>query len=75
MMSGFAKPLNTFDVSGRDSLRGLYKESLTCNSSLRFQAVMVITLSNEEDALTRIICTPQEDRAIPHQRTALLPFR
>jgi hypothetical protein len=74
-MPGFAKPLNTSKVSGGDSLRGLYKDSLTCIGPLRFQAAVVITLPNEEDALPRIISTPQEDRAIPHQRTPLLPFR
>jgi hypothetical protein len=68
------RPLNTFKVSGRNSLRGLYKDSLTSNGPLRFQAAVVITLPNEED-LTRIISTPQEDRAIPHQRTPLLPLR
>jgi hypothetical protein len=75
MMPRFAKPLNTSEVSGRDLLRELYKYSLTCNSPLRFQAAVVATLPNEEDALTRIISTPQEDRAIPHQRTPQLPFR
>jgi hypothetical protein len=65
-MSGFARLLNTSEVSGRDSLRGLYKDSLTYNGPLRFQAAVVITPSNEEDALTRIISTSQEDRAIPH---------
>jgi hypothetical protein len=74
-MPRFAKPLNTSEVIGRDSLRGLYKDPLTCNYPLRFQAIVVIALPNEEDALTRIISTPQEDRAIPHQRTPLLPFR
>jgi hypothetical protein len=74
-MPGFARLLNTFKVSGRDSLRGLYKDSLTCNGPLRFQAAVVITLPNEEDALPSIISTPQEDQAIPHQRTPLLPFR
>jgi hypothetical protein len=74
-MPGFAKPLNTSEMSGRDSLWGLYKDFLTCNGTLRFQAAVVITLRNDEDALTRIISTPQEDRAIPHQRTPLLPFR
>jgi hypothetical protein len=57
-MLGFARPLNTSEVSGRDSLRGLYKDSLTYNGPLRFEAVVVITLSNKEDALTRIISTP-----------------
>jgi hypothetical protein len=75
LVPGFTRPLNTFDVSSRDSLRGLYKDFLTCNSPLRFQAAVVITLPNEEDALTRIISTPQEDRAIPYQRTPLLPFQ
>jgi hypothetical protein len=74
-MPGFARPLNTSKVSGRDSQQGLYKDSLTCNGPLRFQAAVVITLPNEEDALPRIISTPQEDQAIPQQRTPLLPFR
>jgi hypothetical protein len=74
-MPGFARPLNTSKVSGRDSLRDLYKDSLTCIGPLRFQAAVVITLPNEEDALPRTISTPQEDQAIPHQRTPLLPFR
>jgi hypothetical protein len=60
-MPGFAKPLNTSEVSGRGSLRGLYKDSLTYNGPLRFQAAVVITLPNEKDALTRIISTAQED--------------
>jgi hypothetical protein len=75
LMPGFARPLNTSKVSGRDSLRDLYKDSLTCNGPLRFQAAVVVTLRNEEEVLPRIISTPQEDRAIPHQRTPLLPFR
>jgi hypothetical protein len=74
-MPGFAKSLNTSEVSDSDSLRGRYKDSLTCNGPLRFQAVVVITLPSEKDALTRIISTPQEDRTIPHQRTPLLLFR
>jgi hypothetical protein len=73
-MPRFARPLNTSEVSDKDSLRGLYKDSLTRNGPLRFQAAVVITLPNEEDALTRIISTPQEDRAIPHQRTPSCPF-
>jgi hypothetical protein len=73
-MPGFARPLNTSKVSGRDSLQDLYKDSLTCNGLLRFQTIVVITLPNEEDALLRIISTPQEDQAIPHQHTPLLPF-
>ena len=32
----------------RDSLRGLYKDSLTYDNSLRFQVKVVITLPNEE---------------------------
>jgi hypothetical protein len=74
-MSRFARPLNTSEVSGRDLLRGIYKDSLTCNGPLMFQDVVVITLPNEEDALTRIISTPQEDHAITHPRAPLLPFR
>jgi hypothetical protein len=61
MMPGFAKPLDTSEVSGRDSLRGLYKDSLTCNGPLRFHVAVAITLPNEEDALTRIISKPQEN--------------
>jgi hypothetical protein len=74
LMPKFARPLNTSEMSGRDSLQGLYKDSLTCNGPLRFQATVVITLANEEDTLTRIIFRPQEDRAIPHHRTPLVPF-
>jgi hypothetical protein len=73
-MPGFARPLNTSEVSGRDSLQGFYKDSLTYDNPLKFQAAVVITLPNEEDALPRIISKPQEDQAIPHQRTPLLPF-
>jgi hypothetical protein len=54
-MPRFVRPLNTSEVSGRDSVRGLYKDSL------RFQVKAVITLPNEVDALTRIISHPQED--------------
>jgi hypothetical protein len=39
--------LNTSEVSGKDSLRGLYKDSLTYDNLLRFQAAVVITLANE----------------------------
>jgi hypothetical protein len=60
-MLGFARPLNTSEVSGRDSLRGLYKDSLTYDNPLRFQVKAVITLSNEADALIRIISYPQEE--------------
>jgi hypothetical protein len=41
------KALNTFKVSGRDSLRGLYKDSLTYDNPLSFQVKAVITLPNE----------------------------
>jgi hypothetical protein len=44
----FARPLNTLEVSGRDLLRGLYKDSLTYDNLLRFQVKTVITLPNEE---------------------------
>jgi hypothetical protein len=44
---GFATPLNTSMVSGRDSLRGVYKDSLTYDNLLRFQVKSVITLPNE----------------------------
>jgi hypothetical protein len=74
-MQGQIKDKLTWFDCGRDSLRGLYKDSLTCIGPLRFQAAAVITLLSEEDALPRIISTPQEDRAIPRQRTPLLPFR
>jgi hypothetical protein len=47
-MPGFATPLNTSKVSGRDSLRGLYKDSLTHDNPLRFQIKAVMTLPNEE---------------------------
>jgi hypothetical protein len=64
LMTGFARPLNTSEVSGRDSLQGLYKDSLTYDNPLRFQVKTVITLPNEADALTRTISHPQEDRAV-----------
>jgi hypothetical protein len=35
-------------VSDRDSLRGLYKDSLTYDNPLSFQVKTVITLPNEE---------------------------
>jgi hypothetical protein len=57
--------LNTSEVSGKDSLRGLSKDSLTYDNPLRFQVKAVITLPNEADALTRTISHPQEDQAIP----------
>jgi hypothetical protein len=41
------KALKQFQVSGRDSLRGLYKNSLTYDNLLRFQVKAVITLPNE----------------------------
>jgi phosphoribosylformylglycinamidine (FGAM) synthase-like enzyme len=41
------KALNTSEVSGRDSLQGLYKDSLTYDNPLRFQVKVVITLPNE----------------------------
>jgi hypothetical protein len=47
LMPGFARPLNTSEVSGRDSLRGLYKDSLTYDNPLRFQVKAVITHPNE----------------------------
>jgi hypothetical protein len=50
-MPGFARPLNTSEVSSRDSLRGLYKDSLTYDNLLRFQVKAVITPLNEADAL------------------------
>jgi hypothetical protein len=55
LMPGFARPLNTFEVSSRDSLPSLYKDSLTYDNALRIQVKEVITLPNEEDALTRTI--------------------
>jgi hypothetical protein len=48
LMPGFARPLNTSKVSGRNSLRGLYKDSLTYDNPLRFQVKAVITLPNED---------------------------
>jgi hypothetical protein len=65
LMPGFAMLLNTSEVSGKDSLRGLSKDSLTYDNPLRFQVKAVITLPNEADALTRTISHPQEDQAIP----------
>jgi hypothetical protein len=54
-MPRFARPLNTSEVSGRDSLRGLYKDSITYDNLLRFQVKVVITPPNEADALPRTI--------------------
>jgi hypothetical protein len=47
LMPGLARPINTSKVSGRDSLRGLYKNPLTSDNPLRFQVKAVITLPNE----------------------------
>jgi hypothetical protein len=47
-MPGFAKLLNTSEVSVRDSLQGLYKDFLTYENPLRFQVKAVITLPNED---------------------------
>jgi hypothetical protein len=47
LMPRFARLLNTSKMSGRDSLRGLYKDSLTYDNPLRFQVKAVITLPNE----------------------------
>jgi hypothetical protein len=55
LMPGFARPLNTSEVSGRDSLRGLYKDSLTYDNPLRLQVKAVITLPNEVVPLLRTI--------------------
>jgi hypothetical protein len=57
-MLGFARPLNTSEVSGRDSLRGLYKDSITYDNPPRFQVKAVITLPNKADVLTRTISYP-----------------
>jgi hypothetical protein len=54
LMPGFARPLNTSEVSGRDLLRGLYKDSLTYDNPLRFQAKAVITLPIEENTLAKV---------------------
>jgi hypothetical protein len=70
-MPRFAKPLNTSEVSGRDSLRDLYKDSLTYDNSLRFQVKAVITLPNEEDALTRIISHLKRTELYPVDATPL----
>jgi hypothetical protein len=32
LMHGFASPLNISEVSGRDSLQGIYKDSFTYNN-------------------------------------------
>jgi hypothetical protein len=74
-MPRFARPVNTSKMSGRNSLRGFYKDSLTYNNPSRFQVKAVITLpneadalitlSNEADALIRIISHLKEDRPIP----------
>ena len=52
------------------TLRGLYKDSLTCDNPLRFQVKVVITLPNEVVPCQRTIKhyqLPQEDRAIPYR--------
>jgi hypothetical protein len=54
-MLGLARPLNTSEVSGRDSIQDLYKDFLTYDNPLRFQVKAIITLPTEEDALTRTI--------------------
>jgi hypothetical protein len=46
LMPEFTRPLNTSEVSDRDSLRGLYKDSLTYDNPLRLQVKEVITLPN-----------------------------
>jgi hypothetical protein len=46
-MPGFAKPLNTSEVSGGDSKQGFYKDFLNYDNPLRFQVKTVITLPNE----------------------------
>jgi hypothetical protein len=70
----FVRPLNTSEVSGRNSLRDIYKESLTYENPQRFQAKADITLPNENGALTRNISAPQEDRAIPWRCIPSFPF-
>jgi hypothetical protein len=74
LMPRFARPLNTSKVSGRDSLQGLYKDSLTYDNPLRFQVRAVITLPNEADVLPGTISHPQEDRDIPRRCNPSCPF-
>jgi hypothetical protein len=70
-MPGFARPLNTSKVSGRDSLRGLYKDSLTYDNPLRFQVKAVITLPNEADALPWTYHTLKRTELYPDDATPL----
>jgi hypothetical protein len=71
-MSGFAKPLNASKVSGRDSLRGLYKDSLTYDNPIRFQVKWVITPPNEADALnTKQYHTLKRTELYPDDATPL----
>jgi hypothetical protein len=70
-MPGFARPLNTSKVSSRDSLRGIYKDSLTYDNPLRFQVKAVITLPNEADALSRTISHLKRTELYPDDATPL----
>jgi hypothetical protein len=68
---GFTRLLNTSEVSGRDSVQGLYKDSLTYDNLLRFEVKAVITLPNEVDALTRIISYLNGTELHPNDATPL----
>jgi hypothetical protein len=54
-MPEFVRSLNTSEVSGRDSLQGIYKDHLTYGNPLMIQVKVVITLPNEEYVLTETI--------------------
>jgi hypothetical protein len=69
LMPGFARPLNTSKVSGRDSLRGIYKDSLYYDNPLRVQVKAVITLPNEADALSRTISHLKKTELHPDDAT------
>jgi hypothetical protein len=70
-MPGFARPLNTSEVSGRDSLRGIYKDLLTYDNPLRFQVKAVITLPNEADVLLGPYHTLKRPELYPDDATPL----
>jgi hypothetical protein len=69
------KALKHFRGEWQGSTTRPLKRFPNLQQSAKVLGSVVKTLPNEEDALTRIISTPQDDRAIPHQRTPLLPSR
>jgi hypothetical protein len=78
-MPGFARHLNTPEVSDRDSLRDIFKDLLTYGNPLRFQVKAVITLPNEEDVLARTYHNLKRTELYPNDATLmmqpLMPFR